>query len=150
MPTRQVYITDVSMSLLCRFCKKKYMNLRWNKSASKEIYWTSIANWTDTNFSEEKYGRFKGKCDVCDRSEEHGEQLNRFPRRFLKFTVHVIMLVYIAYKILPLVELILHGGKMCKFSTLCDRLLSLSVFLLSICCSFYKLISLSKSFKSQY
>ena len=54
MPTPQVYITDVSMSLLCRFCKKIYMNLRWNKSASEEIYWTSIANRTDTNFSVEK------------------------------------------------------------------------------------------------
>ena len=87
---------------------------------------------------------------MCDRLEEHREQPNRFPRRFLKFTVGVIMLVYIAYKILSLVEFILHGGKMCKFRTLCDRLLSLSVFLLSICCSFYKVISLSKSFKSQY
>ena len=87
---------------------------------------------------------------MCDWSEEHREQLNRFPRRFLKFTVRVIMHFYIAYKILPLVEFILHGGKMCKFSTLCNRLLSLSVFPLSICCSFYKVISLSKSFKSQY
>ena len=47
---------------------------------------------------------------MCDRSEEHGDQPNRFPRIFLKFTVHVIMLVYIAYKILPLVEFILYSS----------------------------------------
>ena len=47
---------------------------------------------------------------MCDRSEEHREQPNRFPRRFLKFTVRVIMLVYIAYKILPLVEFILYSS----------------------------------------
>ena len=35
---------------------------------------------------------------MCDRSEEHREQPNRFPRRFLKFTVRVIMLVYMAKK----------------------------------------------------
>ena len=72
---------------------------------------------------------------MCDRSEEHREQLNRFPRRILKFTL--------------LVEFILRGGKMCKFSTLCDRLLSLSVLLLNL---FFVLqgIFLPKLFKSQY
>ena len=35
-------------------------------------------------------------------------------------------------EILLLVELRFRGGIMCKFSTLCDRLLSLSVFLLNL------------------
>ena len=35
-------------------------------------------------------------------------------------------------EILLLIEFIFHGGKMCKFSTLCDRLFSLSVFLLKL------------------
>ena len=64
------------------------------------------------------------------------EQPNRFSRRSLKFAVH-IMLVVIAScnvpdKILLLAEFIFCGGKMCKFSTLCDRLFRLSVFLLNV------------------
>ena len=64
------------------------------------------------------------------------EQPNRFSRRSLKFAVH-IMLVVIAScnvpdKILLLAEFIFCGGKMCKFSTLCDRLFRLSVFLLNL------------------
>ena len=71
------------------------------------------------------------------------KQLNKFSRRSLKFTVCFIMLVDIASYNVPkemllMAEFIFHGGKMCKFSTLCDRLFSLSVFLLhllSIFCS---------------
>ena len=65
------------------------------------------------------------------------EQSNRFSRRSLKFAVRVIMLVDIASynvldEILLLVEFIFRRGKMCKFSTLCDRLFTLSVFLLKL------------------
>ena len=64
------------------------------------------------------------------------DQSNRLSRRE-KFAVRVIMLVDIApynvlNEILLLVEFIFRGGKMCKFSTLCDRLFSLSVFLLKL------------------
>ena len=57
----------------------------------------------------------------------------RGTRRSLKFAVRVIMLVDIASynvrdEILLLVEFIFRGGKMCEFSTLGDRLFSLSVF----------------------
>ena len=63
----------------------------------------------------------------------------RGTRRSLKFAVRVrvIMLVDIASynvrdEILLLVEFIFRGGKMCEFSTLGDRLFSLSVFLLNL------------------
>ena len=57
----------------------------------------------------------------------------RGTRRSLKFAVRVIMLVDIASynvrdEILLLVEFIFRGGKMGEFSTLGDRLFSLSVF----------------------
>ena len=64
------------------------------------------------------------------------EQLTRFLRRSIKFAVHVMLVDKASYnvpdKILLLVEFIFRGGKMCKFSTLCDRLFSLSVFLLHL------------------
>ena len=53
------------------------------------------------------------------------KQPNRFARRSLKFTVCVIMLGYIASSNKYQTKC----GKMCKFSILCDRLFSLSVFL---------------------
>ena len=61
----------------------------------------------------------------------------RGTRRSLKFAVRVIMLVDIASynvrdEILLLVEFIFRGGNMCEFSTLGDRLFSLSVFLLNL------------------
>ena len=63
----------------------------------------------------------------------------RGTRRSLKFAVRVrvIMLVDIASynvrdEILLLVEFVFRGGKMCEFSTLGDRLFSLSVFLLNL------------------
>ena len=61
----------------------------------------------------------------------------RGTRRSLKFAARVIMLVDIASynvrdEILLLVEFIFRGGKMCEFSTLGDRLFSLSVFLLNL------------------
>ena len=61
----------------------------------------------------------------------------RGTRRSLKFAVRVIMLVDIASynvrdEILLLVEFIFRGGKMFEFSTLDDRLFSLSVFLLNL------------------
>ena len=65
------------------------------------------------------------------------EESNRFSRRSHKFAVRVIMLVDIAScnvrdEILLLVEFIFRGGKMYEFSTLDDRLFSLSVFLLNL------------------
>ena len=49
----QVLVKDASVSILCRFCKKK-LNSRWSNSASKEIYLTSISNWSNTSFGEGK------------------------------------------------------------------------------------------------
>ena len=64
------------------------------------------------------------------------EQPNRFSRRSIKFAVRVMLVDKASYnvpdKILLLVEFIFLGGKMCKFSTLCDRLFSLIVFLLNM------------------
>ena len=64
------------------------------------------------------------------------EQPNRFSRRSIKFAVRVMLVDNASYnvpdKILLLVEFIFLGGKMCKFSTSCDRLFSLSVFLLNL------------------
>ena len=61
------------------------------------------------------------------------EQLNRFSRRSIKFAVRVMLVDKASYnvpdKILLLLEFIFLEGKMCKFSTLCDRLFSLSVSL---------------------
>ena len=53
--THQVLITDVSVSLLCcsNLWKIQYLNSRWSKSASKEIYLTLI-NWSNNSFGEEK------------------------------------------------------------------------------------------------
>ena len=106
---------------------KKYLNSRKSNSASKEIYLTSIADWSNTSFGKVKDRRFRGKCAVFERGT----------RRSLKFAVRVIMLVDIASynvrdEILLLVEFIFRGGKMCEFSTLGDRLFSLSVFLLNL------------------
>ena len=64
------------------------------------------------------------------------EQPNRFSRRSIEFAVHVMLVDNASYnvpdKILLLVEFIFLGGKMCKLSTLCDRLFILSVFLLNL------------------
>ena len=76
----------------------------------------------------------------------------RGTRRSLKFAVRVIMLVDIASynvrdEILLLVEFIFCGGKMCEFSTLGDRLFSLSVFLLNLFFPFYK-VCMARSCKN--
>ena len=66
------------------------------------------------------------------------EQPNRFSRRSLKFAVRVIMLVDIASYYVPdeilllLIEFTFRVGKLWKFSTLCDRLYSLSAFLFNL------------------
>ena len=64
------------------------------------------------------------------------EQPNRFSRTSIKFAVLVMLVDNPSYnvpdKILLLAEFIFLGGKMCEFSTLCDRLFSLSVFLLNL------------------
>ena len=106
---------------------KKYLNSRWSKSASKEIYLTSIANSA------------KRKKDVSEENVPCAtgeEQPNRFSRRSIKFAVRVMLFDNasnnVPDKILLLVEFIFPWGKMCKFSTLCDRLFSLSVFLLNM------------------
>ena len=106
---------------------KKHLNSRWSNSVSKEIYLTSIANWSNTSLGKVKYRRFREKAP-CSTEEEES---NRFSRRSHKFAVRVIMLVDIAsYNVrdekLLLVEFIFRGGKMCEFSTLGDRLFSLN------------------------
>ena len=93
-------------------------------SASKEIYLTSIAIWSNTSFSEEKWNK-----DVLEEIAPRvtgEEQSNRFSRRSLKFAVRVIMLVDIASynaldEILLLVEYIFRRGKMCKFMHLMQQ-----------------------------
>ena len=64
------------------------------------------------------------------------ERPNRFSRRSIKFPVRVMLVDKASYnvpdKILLLVEFVFCGGKMCKFSTLCDRLFRFSVFLLNL------------------
>ena len=64
------------------------------------------------------------------------EQLNRFSRRSLKFAIHIMLVdtasCNVPDKILLLVEFVFRGGKMSKFSTLCNRLFRLSVFLLNL------------------
>ena len=127
--THQVLITDVSMSLFCcsNLWKMQYLNSKWSKSASKEIYLTSI-NWSNNSFGEEKKRGLEKKASrnwwrLNSQTDSHG--------RSLKFTVSVVMLVDIASYNVP-VGFIFRGEKMCKFSTLCDRLFSLIVFLLNL------------------
>ena len=98
----------------------------------------------------------KRNKDVSEESapDSSGEQPNWFLRRSSKFAVHIIMLVDIASynvpnEILLLVEFIFHEGKMCLFSTLCDRRFSLSVvYSCWICCPFYNACLLKIMYKS--
>ena len=98
----------------------------------------------------------KRNKDVSEESapDSSGEQPNWFLRRSSKFAVHIIMLVDIASynvpnEILLLVEFIFREGKMCLFSTLCDRRFSLSVvYSCWICCPFYNACLLKIMYKS--
>ena len=66
--------------------------------------------------------------------ETREEQSNKFSRKSLKFAVSIIMLVDIHIALLLYrVYIPWRRNEMCKLSTLCDRLFSLSVFLLNLC-----------------